>query len=86
MDDVFAKWFDDSTVIVRRSPELDGFMTDDQIARIVGAPRDSSIVVSADDGAIAFKVDNKIFSEPMFRWGYPGGVPCRNGFVVPQLQ
>lgn len=68
MDSVTARWFDDSTVVVARAPEYADFMTDQQIARITGAPRKSTVNIYTDEGFVAFKVQNKIFKEPMYRY------------------
>ncbi|MDQ1923966.1 hypothetical protein [Massilia pseudoviolaceinigra] len=66
MDPVTAKWFDDKSVTVTRAPELTDFMSDAGIVRITGAPRASTIHVYSDEHAIAFKVGNDIFDEPMY--------------------
>lgn len=68
MDAVTKKWFDDASVTVVRAPALAGFMTDAHIARITGAPRDSVVHIYADERATAFRVDNAILSEPMYRY------------------
>lgn len=67
MDATTAKWFDD-TSLVHRVPELKGFMTDEQITRLTGAPRGSVIWVSVENDGVAFRIENDIFAEPMYRY------------------
>jgi hypothetical protein len=66
VDRVTANWFDDKSVTVDRAPELTDFMNDPNIVRIAGAPRASTVHVFSDEHAIAFKVDNAVFDEPMY--------------------
>ncbi len=68
MDATTAKWFDDNSVSVFRSPDMQGFMQDVQIARITGAPRNSQVHIAADEDAIEFRIVNNIFAEPMYRY------------------
>jgi hypothetical protein len=68
LDATTAKWFDDTSVSVHRAPELAGFMADEQIARLTGAPRNSVVRVSLENGGVAFQIDNDIFAEPMYRY------------------
>ncbi|TFW28742.1 hypothetical protein E4L96_02040 [Massilia arenosa] len=87
MDRVTAKWFADASVTVHRAPSLEGFMTDAQLARIAGAPRDSIVNVYPDGGGIALRVDNRILAEPMYRYlfqnpGPPYSFHLRNVVLV----
>jgi hypothetical protein len=68
MDSITAKWFDDASVVVERAPEYANFMSDPQIARITGAPRNSTVSIYSDDDVVAFKIENEIFDEPMYRY------------------
>ncbi|WP_343629379.1 hypothetical protein [Roseateles sp.] len=69
MDEVTRKWFDPSTVKVMRSPELEGWRTDAELARLSGAPRDSRLEVTVlDGGAIQLKaINDRLLEEPLVR-------------------
>ena len=66
MDAIYSTWFATDTVHVEIDlEEKDEFLTAQEIAELTGAPRNSHILVSANDGVIGFKVSNEIFSEDM---------------------
>lgn len=69
MDEVTRKWFDASTVRVHRAPELHGWHSDEEVARLSGAPRASEVHLAALDGdKIELKVVNQdLLSEPLVR-------------------
>jgi GNAT superfamily N-acetyltransferase len=69
MDEVTKKWFDPSTVKVVRSPELEGWHQDEDLARLSGAPRDSEVhVATTRAGVIELRVLNQdLLSEPLVR-------------------
>lgn len=69
MDEVTRKWFDPSTVKVVRSPELEGWRTDAELARLSGAPRGSRLEATVlDGGAIQLKaINERLLEEPLVR-------------------
>ena len=69
MDEITRKWFDASTVRVRRAPELRGWYTDEELVRLSGAPLGSQLeVMPTSDGRIDLRVTNQDFlAEPLIR-------------------
>lgn len=70
MDGITAAWFDAAKVeVVDLLPELDGWLSHDELVRLSGAPNGSKLTVRAtDDGLVELKVENpELLSEPMIR-------------------
>ncbi|MDH0863124.1 hypothetical protein [Mitsuaria sp. GD03876] len=69
MDEITRKWFDASTVQVRRAPELHGWYSDEELIRLSGAPIGSRLDVEpSPDGAIDLRVVNQdLLCEPLVR-------------------
>jgi GNAT superfamily N-acetyltransferase len=69
MDEITRKWFDASSVRVCRAPELQGWHSDEELARLSGAPRASELHVEPTDGGkIELRVVNQdLLCEPIVR-------------------
>ncbi|WP_157522809.1 hypothetical protein [Mitsuaria sp. 7] len=70
MDEITKRWFDVSTVEVRRAAELDGWRSDDELIRLSGAPKGSRLEVApTPTGRIQLRVVNQdLLLEPLVRF------------------
>ncbi|ALV06756.1 hypothetical protein [Roseateles depolymerans] len=69
MDETTKAWFVTSTVTVKRHRDLEGWLSDEELIRLSGAPKNSILNVSVLDGrAIELRVTNSdILREDMVR-------------------
>lgn len=69
MDEITKKWFDTSTVKVVLDPSLEGWLTTDELVRLSGAPKHSTLYVApANDDMVELRVENPdLLAEPLVR-------------------
>lgn len=69
MDMATTQWFDVESVTVERAADLEGFLTDEELINLAGAPMGSTLKASVtDEGAIELRVSNStLLDEDMVR-------------------
>jgi len=68
MDALSAEWFKpESVTIVDKDNLLQSWLSDEEIARLSGAPKESQVIISLVDGNVELRVKNRILSEDMVR-------------------
>jgi len=69
MDEITKKWFDASTVKVVLDSTLEGWLTTDELVRLSGAPRHSTLYVAPANGdMVELRVENaELLAEPLVR-------------------